>query len=147
MGSANLQGGYNADTLELCSGLKSLYMGSIVLQAGPFAYTQHHVLRMRNVHIWAETSCMGSIFWCSGIAFSGCETFTYGQWRHAWASISWCTGRAFSVSVTIIYGQWLPTRRLFPTAKYLRFQAAKHAYIGTVIMQGCRFKVLRIIVL
>ena len=65
-----------------------------------------------NLQIWAVLSCKNFVSWCSGIAFSVCESFEYEQCFPAVRLICWFSGIAFLCCQTVRYGQRYPARGL-----------------------------------
>ena len=75
---------------------KPSYMCSAVLKRGDLLMFRNCVFRMQNFQIWEMPSSKRDDFWCSGIAFIGCELFKFGQCRHARWSNYKCSRITFS---------------------------------------------------
>ena len=165
-------------------------MRSAVLQGGRLLMLWDQVFTMRNVQIWAVPSFKGVGFlmlsdrvfrlrtvekwqcpparrsncWCSGIAFSGCETFRYGQClparltnfdvqksciqtakRSGIGSAVKNEGDLLTVSNRVSscesfkYGQCRPTWGSIFDAQESRFQAAKLSEMCNAVPQVCWF--------
>ena len=65
---------------------------------------RNRVCRLRIVKKWGVLSRQCFIFCCSGIAYSGCETFKCGQCRHERTLVCWFWGIVFSGFETFKYG-------------------------------------------
>ena len=89
---------------------KLLDMCSAVMQARRIADNQDHVLRLRNVHIGAVTSCIWSIFLCSWIKFA--------------------TAKRSDMGAADLQGGRLAT------SQESRFQAVKRKYICSVFLKS-----------
>ena len=78
MGSAVLEGCRSADIQELrFQTTKPSDMGCAELQGCRFADFKELLFTLRNVQVLAVSTRNTLIFRCSGIAFSGCESFKY----------------------------------------------------------------------
>ena len=59
---------------SLFQAAKRSYMGNVALRGSDLVMLRNRVLRWRKDQIWSVASCKGSIYWCSGMVFSDCQT-------------------------------------------------------------------------
>ena len=111
-------------------------MSRAVLVGWRFDHIQEFCFQLKTFRYVLCWTTRGSIWWLTGMTFSGCETFRYGQCRHERNSICWYSGIVFWGLESFIYG--LCCLKFADTQESL-IQVAKRSNLGSTVMKGLRF--------
>ena len=120
------------------------YMSRDILQRGLLMMITNRVFTLPNAQIWVVLSCMEIICWCSGIAFSSCQTLRYGKCRNAGGLIYWCSGFTFSGIDLSSYQKFRYGSAAVQAGRYADVQesllpADKCSDMGSVNVHLCQF--------
>ena len=134
MECADLQGGQLADAQEeVFQGTKRWNIGSAVQQWGWFADAQESYFQAaESSEICSDVPQGDLISWCSGIAYTVCETFRYGLCRHERTSICWYSVIEFWILETFTYGFAVLLCGRFAGAQDSRIQDANRSKRGVL---------------